>query len=83
LLLKITEAILVYLKQPEPDWKKQWKLKAYTSPLMQRQRDGWSCGLFVFMAIKALIQREPFESVQDDRRSEIQEMVLQDLLKIP
>jgi hypothetical protein len=50
---------------------------------MQQQLDGWSCGFFVFMAIRALTKQQGFDAVRNDGQAEIRHMALQSLLDIP
>jgi len=51
-------------------------------PAGQRQLDGWSCGLFVLMAMKTLTDRGSWDSVVDAKKDNMRALAIQELLTI-
>jgi hypothetical protein len=45
--------------------------------------DGWACGLFLMMAMRACAARTGFENAIDNAKEEMRAVVLDALLKIP
>ena len=84
LLVGIATRISQFLGQQE-DWlnRKKWPRQQYNSPPLQQQVDGWSCGLFVFMAMKAVVYNTGFETVRNDAKDAIKWVALQMILEIP
>ncbi len=84
LLVDIATHISQFLGQRE-NWldRKKWPCRQYNSPSLQQQVDGWSCGLFVFMAMKAVVYDTGFETVCNDAKEVIKRVALQMILEIP
>jgi hypothetical protein len=80
--LKAVDQIREYLNAPKIDFTK-WTQKVLYPPPLQRQMDGWACGLFLMMAMRACAARTGFENVIDDAKEEMRAVVLDALLKIP
>ena len=59
-----------------------WTRQLEAPPVRERQLDGWSCGLFVLMAMKALAKRRGWDSVVDSKKDEMRTMAIQELLTI-
>ena len=45
--------------------------------------DGWACGLFMLMAMRACALKMGYEQVIDDAKEEMRRFVLHALLKLP
>jgi len=82
LVIKVVDRIREHLKAPRVDFE-YWAQKVLYPPPLQRQMDGWACGLFILMAMKACALKNGFEQVIDDAREEMREEVLKALLKLP
>ena len=70
-----------YVGAPQMDFDK-WTQKVLYPPTLQRQMDGWACGLFLLMAMRACALKLGFEQVIDDAKDEMWGVVLEALLKI-
>jgi len=80
--LKVFERIRETLGAPKIDFEK-WRQKVFYPSALQRQMDGWACGLFLLMAMRARAKKTGFECVIDDAKEEMREVVLEALLKLP
>jgi hypothetical protein len=78
----VFDRIREYVSAPQMDFDK-WSRKVLYPPTLQRQMDGWACGLFLLMAMRACVLKLGFEQVIDDAKDEMRGVVLEALLKIP
>jgi hypothetical protein len=81
LATKVFSRIREYVGAPQMDFDK-WTQKVLYPPTLQRQMDGWACGLFLLMAMGACALKLGFEQVIDDAKDEMRGVVLEALLKI-
>jgi hypothetical protein len=82
MLIKVVDHIREYLSASKIDWK-GWIRQVLYPPESQRQLDGWACGLFLMMAMRACIARTGFETVTDDAKEEMRKGALNTLLNLP
>lgn len=84
LLINVINSIRAYMKAPPMTWDDgRWSRKVIWPPMLQCQLDGWSCGLFLLMAITALAKNAGWESVINDNKEKMREVTIQALLTIP
>jgi len=51
----VIQEVLRRVQAPEINWDDgNWKETVKSPPLLERQSDGWSCGIFVLMALEIL-----------------------------
>ena len=73
LALKIVDRIRILLKQPLIDWSSgEWGKEIHSPPVLQTQVDGWSCGLFILMALRVISDGETtFETAGDQHKDQM------------
>ena len=79
--INVVEQIRIYLEAPKIDFS-GWVRKVLYPPPLQRQMDGWACGLFLLMAMRACAMKTGFEQVIDDAKEEMRTEVLEALLEL-
>jgi hypothetical protein len=80
--VKVFEQIREHLDAPKIDFG-CWPQKVFYPSVLQRQLDGWACGYFLLMAMRARAMKIGFEQVIDDAKEEMRGVVLEALLKLP
>lgn len=85
LLIKVANEICERISKPKLhlDDKVEWPQNVYSPPTMERQKDGWACGLYVKMATKPCAHFGGFDGVGDSSVNAARESMLEELLAIP
>lgn len=83
MLLGVVDYVRKFLKQDKIDWQdKRWKRNLYSPPELQQQIDGWACGLFLMMGMKALTKRTRLDGVKEDAKDEMRLEALEALINL-
>ena len=79
------DAIRLVIRAPPVIWNEGgWNRTLVSPPALQCQMDGWSCGLFVIMAIIALTDGSTnWDSVADRNKDAVRIVVLDTVLTVP
>ena len=84
LLLKVVDCIRTCIKAPVISWNNgSWSRDLQSPPMLQCQVDGWSCGLFLLMAVAALVRNDGWMSVVNDKKDDMCALAIQELITIP
>ncbi|KAJ7872749.1 hypothetical protein B0H13DRAFT_1895260 [Mycena leptocephala] len=82
LLLKVVDTIREFVGVPRIEWDLgQWKRVLDAPEELERQLDGWSCGLFLAMAAKCIANQKNWAGVKDSHKDEIQKEMFEMLVK--
>lgn len=83
--LKVVDKILELAGQPKTIWStSDWTRESHCPPELDTQADGWSCGLFVLMAVRVVIKGGlSFEQAGDQYKNELRRDAVWALLRIP
>ncbi|KAH7911457.1 hypothetical protein BJ138DRAFT_1126007 [Hygrophoropsis aurantiaca] len=84
LLLGAMDTVVKQLARPKIVWDRgDWTYCVYSPPALQCQFDGWSCGIFVMMAMSAVEKGISFEHTGNNLKDDMRESALKMLLDIP
>ncbi|KAG2098733.1 uncharacterized protein F5147DRAFT_815686 [Suillus discolor] len=84
MLVKAVNAVMACLGKPVLEWSPvYWKRKVYSPLEYHGQIDGWSCGLFVMMAIDVFVDNGSYDSVTDDKKDAMKNKALETLMTLP
>lgn len=83
--MKIVDRMRELLQQPKIEWHtSDWTRNTYSPPPLDTQVDGWSCGLFVLMALGVVSNAEAtFEKAGDGYKDGFRRKAVQALLSVP
>lgn len=84
LLIRVVDRICSFVGGPAADWTDpQWSTVLLSPNPIQRQIDGWSCGLFCLLAVEKFMKRVSFESDGNNVKEAIRTDALRRLLRLP
>ncbi|KAG1758081.1 hypothetical protein EDD22DRAFT_1000332 [Suillus occidentalis] len=84
ILIKAANAVMACLGKPILEWSPvYWKRKVYSPLEYHGQIDGWSCGLFVMMAMDVFAKNGSYDSVTDDKKDAMKNKALEMLMTLP
>ncbi|KAF8060260.1 hypothetical protein FPV67DRAFT_1632538 [Lyophyllum atratum] len=84
LLLKVVDEIRRHLKAEPVEWDTgDWNRKLISPVALQCQMDGFACGLFIMMAMRAATGESCWEEVANDKKDSFRNIVLEALSTAP